>query len=53
MEAFVDVVDPSAVDLLASLPERVEPMEVQALVPELFVEAFDEGVLERLPWLDA
>src|SRR5665213_3417984 len=39
-------------DRPASFGERLEDMLVEALVAEAAVEAFDEGVLRRLPWLD-
>lgn len=39
-------------DVLASVPERSEPGQVQALVPELSVQRLDEGILDRLAGFD-
>jgi len=39
-------------DVVAGVAERPEPVQVQALVTELPVEALDEGVLDRLARLD-
>ena len=43
------VVDPVRLDLLPRVVEADEPVFVQALVPELPVEALDVRVLDRLP----
>ena len=52
MWALGVVVVPPAVDLVASVAERAEPVEVQALLAELPVETLDEGVLDGLARLD-
>ena len=46
------VVMAPSLDFLAGMTPRTEPMQVQALVPELAVQALDEGVLDWLAWLD-
>ena len=46
------VVNPPALDDPPSIVQAGEPMQVQALVPELAVEAFDESVLSRLARLN-
>ncbi len=52
MRAFgVVVVAPSAY-FLAGVAQRAEPVQVQAFVPELAVEALDEGVLNGLARFD-
>ena len=52
MRALGIVVGPPSRDLLACIAERAEPVRVQALIPELAIEALDEGVLDRLAGLD-
>src|SRR5690348_8990200 len=39
-------------DLVACVAERMEPVQVEALVAQLAVEALDEGILHRLAWFD-
>jgi hypothetical protein len=34
-------------DLLSGVPQRAEPVQVEAFVAELAVQALDEGVLDR------
>lgn len=46
------VVMPPALDHAPGSCEALEPVPVQALVPQRTVEAFDERVLHRLAWLD-
>ncbi|MNT85395.1 hypothetical protein D3C72_2255570 [compost metagenome] len=46
--SFVVVVPPF-LDEIASVPQALELVVIEALVPKLPVEAFDEGVLDRLP----
>ena len=47
----VVMVAPSA-DLFAGMTQGFEPVQVQAFVPELAVEALNEGVLDWLSGLD-
>jgi hypothetical protein len=46
------VVPTVGLDRPASVEQADEPVLVEALLPELSVEALDEGVLHRLAWLD-
>src|SRR5437667_11139776 len=43
---------PPGLDLLLGLGQRGEVMLVQALVPQLAIEALDETVLDRMPGPD-
>lgn len=52
MWALGVVVDPPAINFLAGVAERSEPMELQAFVSELCAERLEEGVLHRLARLD-
>ena len=46
------VMSPPFIDGGSGIVETGEPVQVEAVVPELAVEALDEGVLRRLAWLD-
>ena len=46
MRAFGVVVATPPLDLLAGVPKRSEPVQIQAFVAELAVQALDEGVLD-------
>lgn len=52
MRARAVVVMAPVADLFAGVPQRPEPVQVQAFIPELAVEALDEGILDRLAGLD-
>lgn len=46
--AFGIVVAAPSFDLLAGVTQRAEPVQIEALVAQLAVQALDEGVLDRL-----
>src|SRR5579859_6050338 len=52
MRAYGVVVATPRGDLVACVAERTEPVQVEAFVAQLAVEALDEGILHRLAWFD-
>lgn len=52
MRAVGVVVALPVFDFFPSMAQGSEPVQVQALIPELAVEALDEGILHRFAWFD-
>ncbi len=52
MRSHFIVLDPPPLDDFPRLCEALEPVHVQALVPELAVEALDESIVHRSSWRD-
>ena len=52
MRSDMVVVDPPLRDFVSCIRQAQEPVLVEAAVPELAVEAFDERILRRLVRLD-
>ena len=52
MRAFGIVVAAPRGDLVASVAEGTEPVQVQALVAQLAIETLDESILYRFAWFD-
>jgi len=46
------VFPPPGFNLALRFLQRQQPVLVEALIPKLAIEAFDQGILDRFPWLN-